>query len=296
MKKYIFFLLVCFIGQSLSAQMVNANITIDAQQTGRTQLSVFKTLEGALAEFLNSSDWGSENLPQNQRVDASFFITVKSYSSNNFRATIQVQSSRPVYGSAMVTPVFNFKDDQFNFTYEEHQPLNFNPNSFENNLVSTLSFYMYVILGLDADTFLPEGGGDYFAQADQIANLAQQGGSSGWSSGSGQNSRYELNSQLNSSNYRDFHEALYQYHRLGLDMMHEDLEEGKNNIVEAINMLNEVNRSRPNTLLIRSFFDAKAGEVSSIFNGGPEVENLEEVVQSLNNMAPTYSAEWRSLK
>ncbi len=295
MKKYIFLLLICFVGQNLSAQMVNANITIDAQQTGRTQLSVFKTLEGALEEFLNSSEWGDENLPREQRVDASFFITVKSYSSNNFRASIQVQSSRPVYGSAMVTPVFNFKDDQFNFTYEEHQPLNFNPNSFENNLVSTLSFYMYVILGLDADTFLPEGGGGYFAQADQIANLAQQGGSSGWGSGSGQNSRYELNAQLNSSNYREFHEALYQYHRLGLDVMHEDLEEGKNNIVEAIGLLNNVNRTRPNTLLIRSFFDAKAGEISAIFNGGPEV-NLDEVVQNLNNMAPTYSVEWRSLK
>jgi len=275
--------------------MVNANITIEAQQTGRTQLSIFKTLEGALEEFLNSSEWGNENLPRNQRIDASFFITVKSYSSNNFRGTIQVQSSRPVYGSAMTTPVFNFKDNQFNFTYEEHQPLNFNPNSYENNLVSTLSFYMYVILGLDADTFSPEGGGEYFAQADQIANLAQQGGSSGWSSGSGQNSKYELNSQLNSSNYRDFHQALYQYHRLGLDVMHEDLEEGKTNVVEALELLNTVNRTRPNTLLIRSFFDAKAGEVSSIFSGGPEIE-LDEVIQNLNNMAPTYSSEWNNLK
>jgi len=295
MKKYIFLFLILLSGPVLFAQMINSQIKIDAQQTGRTQLSVFNTLERALDDFLNTTRWTDESLPQNQRVEASFFITVQSYSSNNFRATLQIQSSRPVYGSAMNTPVFNFKDNQLNFTYEENQPLSFNQNSFENNLVSTLAFYVYVILGMDADTFSPEGGSRFFANADQIASVAQQSGSAGWSSGSGPNSRFELNSQLNSSTFRDYHQALYQYHRLGLDVMHENLEEGKNNIVEALELLYTVNRSRPNTILIRSFFDAKAGEIASVFSGGPQV-NIEEVVQYLNNMAPTYSAQWGNLK
>lgn len=295
MNKYIILLFVFLMGQGLFAQMVNSSVSIDAQQTGRTQLSIFNTLEKAVEDFLNSSRWSNESLPNDQRIQASFFITINSYSSNSFRGSIQIQSSRPVYGSAMTSPVFNYKDNQFNFTYEEHQALDYNPNSFENNLVSTLAFYINVILGLDADTFSPGGGSDYFAQADQIANIAQQSNTSGWNSGSGQNSRYELNAQLNSSNYRDFHEALYQYHRLGLDVMHEDLAEGKQNIVEALELLYKVNQSRSNTLLVRSFFDAKAGEISSIFSGGPQVD-MEEVLQYLNNLAPTYSSEWRNLR
>lgn len=295
MRKYIFFLLILFSGHSLFAQMINTNVTIDAQQTGRTQLSIFNNLESALEDFLNNTNWTSENLPQDQRVDASFFLTIESYSNNQFRANLQIQSSRPVYGSAMTTPVFNFKDNKVNFFYEEHQALSFNQNSFDNNLVSTLAFYVYVILGLDGDTFSPDGGSDYFASADQIASLAEQSGSAGWNSGSGRNSRYELNSQLNSSTFRDYHEALYQYHRKGLDMMYEDTEEGKNNIVEALDLLNSVNRTRPNTILIRSFFDAKAGEIAAVFSDGPEVD-LEAVVRNLNSMAPTYNAQWRNLK
>src|SRR5699024_5616543 len=119
------------------------------------------------------------------------FITVHQYDDNNFKASLQIQSSRPVYGSSMMTPIFNYKDNHFNFVYDENQPLRFNPNTFENNLVSVLSFYAYVLLGLDADSFSPEGGTPYFDQADQIANIAQQGGQSGWSP-SGGNSRYEL--------------------------------------------------------------------------------------------------------
>lgn len=147
MKKYIFFLFILFSGHTIFAQMINSTVTIDAQQTGRTQLSVFKTLENALADFLNNTSWTDQTLPQNQRVDATFFLTIQSYSSNNFRATLQVQSSRPVYGSGMITPVFNFKDNQVNFFYEENQALSFNQNSFENNLVSTLAFYVYVEVG-----------------------------------------------------------------------------------------------------------------------------------------------------
>lgn len=295
MRKYIFFLFILFCSHGLFAQMMNTNVTIDAQQTGRTQLSIFNNLGNALEDFLDNTNWSSENLPQEQRVDASFFLTIESYSNNQFTATLQIQSSRPVYGSAMTTPVFNFKDNKVNFSYEEHQPLTFNQNSFENNLVSTMAFYVYVILGLDGDTFAPDGGSDYFALADQVASVAEQSGSAGWSSGSGRNSRYELNSQLNSSTFRDYHQAMYQYHRHGLDVMYEDTEEGKNNIVEALELLTAVNRTRPNGILIRSFFDAKAGEIASIFSEGPEVD-LEKVVQNLNSMAPTYNAQWRNLK
>lgn len=295
MKNYLVFLFVLCLGHAMWAQEINCKVTIDAQQTGQTQLTVFKTLQSDLQDFLNNTEWSRRDLPEDQRVKANFFITVTAYSSNQFKATLQVQSSRPVYGSSMVTPIFNFMDKDFNFTYQEHQPLNFNPNSFESNLVSTMSFYVYVILGLDADTFAPDGGADYFNQADQIANVAQQSGRSGWGASAGDNSRYELSRELRSSIFNDFHRALYVYHRLGLDVMSQDLTQGKQAVVEALSLLEAVNTKRSNTLLVRAFFDAKANEVASIFKGGPQVD-MGNTLQNLFDIAPNYSGLWSSIQ
>lgn len=295
MKKTLILFFVLMLGYTVSAQEINSQVTIDAKQTGKTQLSVFKTLQRSLEDFINKTSWSRRDLPKGQRVNCSFFITITSYSSNVFKGSLQMQSSRPVFGSAMTTPIFNFKDDDFDFSYTEHQPFNFNPNSFESNLVSIISFYVYTILGLDADTFAPNGGADYFEQADQIASIAQQSNRSGWKASSGNNSRFELNKQLLSSNYSDYHQALYVYHRQGLDVMHDDVKAGKEGIADAIKLLNNVNRRRPNTLLIRSFFDAKANEVSTIFSGGPSID-IKAVVNDLNAMAPTFSKNWSSIK
>lgn len=297
MKKVIVILFALLIGQLSQAQELSCSVSIDAQQTGKTQLPVFNDLQRSLDDFINKTKFGNQTIKKEHRVSCDIFITIKSYSSNDFKGSIQVQSSRPVYNSSLTTPIFNYKDDSFDFTYEENQPLDYNPNSYENNLVSAISFYANVILGLDADTFSSGGGSKYFDQADQIASIAEQGGKSGWSSSSGRNSRYELNNQLRSSTFRDYHEALYVYHRQGLDKMSEDVEEGKNNIAEAIQLLQKVNSSRANTLLIRSFFDAKANEVSMIFTDGPSIEaDTDEIVRNLNSMAPNYSGQWNEIK
>src|SRR5699024_303823 len=114
-------------------------VAIDAQQTGKMQLSIFQTLQQSVEEFLNTTQWTNRDLPEAHRVQCSFFITIHSYSNNNFKASLQVRSSRPVFGASMTTPVFNFKDEQFDFSYIEHEPLQYLPNRFASNLVSTLS-------------------------------------------------------------------------------------------------------------------------------------------------------------
>src|SRR5699024_10625460 len=140
--------------------------------------------------------------------------------------------------------------NDFNFKYQEHDPLNFNVNDYESNLISAVGFYVYVILGLDADSFSPGGGADYFSKANQIAGIAEQKGGKEWITTSGRMSRFELNKELHSSSYKNFHQAMYLYHRQGLDLMYDDVEEGKKNIVEAIQLMEKLNRSRPNTALI----------------------------------------------
>lgn len=295
MKKSLSFIIALMFCYVAIGQEISATVSVNAQQTGKTQLSIFKTLQQSLERFINETSWSDRDLPDDQRVNCSFFITVQRYESNSFKATLQVRSSRPVFGSSMTTPVFNFKDNDFNFSYTEFQPLEFNPNNFESNLVSTISFYVYVILGLDADTFSPDGGTPYFAQADQIANIAQQSGRAGWGASAGNTSRFALNRQLNSSNFSDYHQALYVYHRLGLDVMHKDVTKGKENIARAIGLLDKVYSSRSNTVLIRSFFDAKAREVASIFSEGPALEDG-NVAEDLYEMAPNYGQLWSQLQ
>lgn len=282
-------------GWACHGQILNCRVSVDAQQTGQTQLSIFSTLQNALQEFLNQEKWSEQSLPQEQRVQCNFFITIHNYSPSGFEATLQVQSSRPVFGSSMMTPIFNYRDAQFSFTYDEGQPLRFNPNTFENNLVGTLSFYAYVILGLDADSFMSNDGNSFFDRADQIAHAAEQAGGGGWSPASGNNSRYELNRQLRSTVFQDFHQVLYVYHRLGLDRMSEEVEEGKKNILKAIKLLHEVHKTRPNSLLVRSFFDAKAQEIAGIFSGGPRVE-LAGTPALLTSMAPGYTDLWQKMR
>lgn len=294
MKRIFLVFLFLLMTGGLVAQELACTVSVEAKQTGRTQLSIFNTLQRSLQDFINTTSWSNRHFPREQRIRCNLYVIVNSYSENEFDASLQIQSSRPVYGAAMATPILNFKDNAFSFAYEENQPLNFNPNTYENNLVSIISFYAYVILGLDADSFALEGGTDYFALADQITANAQQSGRRGWNASAGSNSRYELNQQLKSSNYRDYHTALYVYHRLGLDLMHKNVEEGKLNIMEAIGLLHGVNQTRPNTLLLRTFFDAKAHEVMNVFSGGPAVDTR-ALVTDLRNMAPGFSHQWRSI-
>ncbi len=289
-----FSFLLLFISIATFAQEFNATVTVNAEQTGRTKLSIFKTLEGAVQDLINQNNWTDKELESYEKIDCNFFINVSQYSSDNFTATIQVQASRPVYGSTTSTPIFNFKDNQFNFRYTEFQPLDYNPNTYSSNLVSTISFYLYTILGIDGDTFAPMGGENYHQEAKLIVNTAQ-GRAEGWQPNDGNQSRFRLNADFLSNNFSRYREALYTYHRAGLDMMYTDVEAGKQKIVEAIQTLREVNNSRPNSILMRSFFDAKNDEITRIFSGGPQVA-LNDVLDNLKRIAPLYNKKWNAIR
>ncbi|MDP5043439.1 MAG: DUF4835 family protein, partial [Leeuwenhoekiella sp.] len=212
-----------------------------------------------------------------------------------FTASVQIQSSRPVYNSTYNTPVFNFNDKQFNFRYTEFQPLNYNPNNFDSNLISVLSFYAYTIIGLDASTYELGGGEPYFEEAKRIVNTAQQQVSDGWSAQSGTQSRYRLNQDLLSPNFREFSDALYAYHKNGLDYMADNTKEAKQSIAVTLQLFNQLYANRPNNFLSRVFFDTKAEEIASMFSGGPQV-NVSNLVTVLNKVAPTKSSYWQQIK
>lgn len=284
-----------FISFSATAQELNAVVIINAEQTGKADLQVFKTLERSLTEFINNRRWTDRSYKQQERIDCSFNIIVSEVNSNSFQASIQVQSARPVYGSDYTSPVFNYNDRNFDFEYTEFQPLIFNPNTFDSNLVSVIAFYAYTIIGYDAGTFKLGDGNKYFQIARQIATTAAPSNQAGWNAADGPQSRFRLNEDLLSPNFKEFAGIMYTYHRSGLDTMSQDLKRSKQTIANAVIKLRGMYNKRPNNFITRVFFDSKAEEIASIFSGGPQVD-IVDLQETLSRIAPTKSTFWRQIK
>ncbi|HZW77235.1 MAG TPA: DUF4835 family protein [Flavobacteriaceae bacterium] len=291
----ILFLVVALVAVSLQAQEMNCTVNINAAQTGQPNLQVFKTLENQLREFINNTKWTDKVYKNQERIDCNMTLTINQMDGEDFTGSLQIQASRPVYGSTYDSPIYNYFDRQVNFRYREFEPFNFNINSFDSNLMSVVAFHVYTIIGLDADSFQLNAGEPYFQTAKQITNTAASGKFSGWKAADGNQSRYRLNDALTSSVYQEFHDAMYIYHRKGLDVMDTNQKEGKQQIIAAIDKLKGINDRRPNSFVIRTFFDAKGDEIQSIFSGGPQVD-IVKLVENLNRMAPTKRSNWEEIK
>ncbi|MBT8299338.1 MAG: DUF4835 family protein [Maribacter sp.] len=290
----IFFLLLFNISiATLSAQELNCTVTVNSDQVGQTNQQVFRTLERSLNDFVNKNKWSNRVYKENERVNAQMFITITEYESNRFKGNIQIQSSRPVFNTSYQSPIFNYKDNQFNFEYIEFQPLIFNENIFESNLVSVISYYVYIILGLDADTFSLEGGSDYFRIAQNIVTQAQSSNSAGWSQSTDRN-RFELVDNLMSNTFREYRVAMYNYHRKGIDILADNNSTGKQVIAGTMKLFETMIKRRPNAILIQTFFDAKSDEIQSIFSDGPKVDVV-KLKETLNRIAPLYSSTWNEI-
>lgn len=295
--KFRFFIFILCLGGFLwgSAQELNCVITVNSDQVDQTNRQIFETLEKSLNDFVNNSQWSNRIYNENERVNARMFITVSEYVSPNFKATIQIQSSRPVFNTNYESPVFNFKDNQFNFSYIEFEPLVYNPNSFDSNLVGVIAYYVYIILGLDADTFTLEGGTEFYQQAQQITTQAQGVGSTGWrQSTTDKKNRFVLVDNLLSNTFREYRIAMYNYHRKGLDIMGDNNSTGKQVIAGSMRLFESLIKRRPNAFLIQAFFDAKSEEITNIFSDGPKID-LVSLKETLNKVAPFYSSTWNEI-
>jgi len=293
MTKIVTFFLLLTFGFAHS-QELNCTVTVNTQKLANANQQVFKTLETSLSEFVNQTNWTSQVFKQNEKINCSMYITISSNSSDQFVATIQVQSSRLIFNSTYASPVLNFNDKDFSFRYTEFESLIFNPAEFESNLVSVVSFYAYIILGMDADTFMPMAGDSYFDTAQNISNVAQQSGYKGWSQSDGNQSRYYLINDLVSPTYSEVRQTMFHYHS-GLDMMSNDLKAAKEKIKLSLLNIGKLNAIKPNAFLTRVFFDAKSDEIASIFSGGPSI-SITDLVDILNKTSPLNSSKWVMIK
>ncbi|NHM07756.1 DUF4835 family protein [Flavobacterium sp. CYK-4] len=288
-------ILTVFLFGTAQAQELNCTVKVNAEQVAGNNLQVFKTLERALADFVNKTNWTTQKVNANERINCSMFININEFAGNQFKASIQVESSRPVYNSTYSSPVFNYNDKDFNFNYTEFQNLNYNPATFDSNLVSVIAFYSMIIIGLDADTFKQDGGIPYYEVAQEIATVAQSSGYAGWSQGDSNQNRYFLVNNLLSNMYSQYRDALYFYHYEGMDLMHKDQKTAKEKIIYAITQLSYMEANKPNSFLTRVFFDAKSDEIVSIFTGGPTVDNA-TLLDKLFAISPMNSSKWTEIK
>lgn len=294
MRNILIIFLVCFFFKGFS-QELNCSLVVNAQQTGNENFPIFKTLEKQLTEFVNNTKWTNKTFKNQERINCSMVINATDYSGESFQASIQVQSSRPVYGSSFSTPLYSFNDKDFNFRYLEFQNLIFNPTQFESNLVSVLAFHVYMILAVDADSFSQNGGDAYYKQAQAIVNYSQQGNFKGWKLEDGLQSRFALIDNVLSPTFKEYRSVIYNYHRNGLDIMSNDVKQGKDEIASSIKQFQVMNSRRPNSFLLRTFFDAKADEIEQIFSEGPSVD-IVTVKETLQKIAPMHNSKWQNIK
>lgn len=282
--------------QMISAQELNATVTVNAERMTDVNPQIFKNLENKLFEFLNTTKWTNKEYKLNEKIECNFFINVSEFNANNVSATLQIQSSRPIFNSSYRSPILNLNDKDFNFTFVEFEQLIYDQNSFNSNLTSVLAFYVNIIIGLDMDSYGDLGGTKYLETASNIMNVAQPSGFKGWSQSEGNNNnRYFLISDMLSSTFVPYRKAMYEYHFKGLDVMADDLKKGKEEITNAIQTVAIIQKSRPNALLTRTFFDAKTDEIVQVFSGGPMTNNT-SLLETLNRISPLNSAKWNNIK
>ena len=295
MRKILLSFLLILSLTKTDAQELNAQFVVNADLVNQTNQQIFETLEGSLNEFINSQSWSTQDFFPQEKITCSFVLNLSSYNASKFEGTLQIQSQRTIFDSNYDSPVLNFLDKDISFTYQEFQPLFYSPASYESNLVSLISFYVYIIMGINADSLQFKGGDSYFEQAQRIVNLSQQSGAMGWKQNDSNRNRFWLNDTMRSNTFREYREALYIYHRKGLDLMTENPMEAKNNIINALLPLENLYDRRPNAMLLQMFFDAKADEIVNLFSDGPEVD-FDRASKMLKKIAPFYQPQWKQIK
>lgn len=248
---------------------------------------VFETMKQAIEDFVGGRRWTNMQFEQQEQIDLSIALILNTRSSaTDFAGQLQVQMRRPVYNSTYTTGMFNYMESgNFSFVYTETQPLDFDLNNFYGNLSSTLGYYCYMMLGIYFDSYALNGGEPFYQLAQQVQQAAEQSGYVGWRSSEGGKSRYWFMENHTNGAYAELHEAYYNYHRMGLDMMTKDQPKARQAIIDALRNLQSVNKKRTNLLSVQQFVDVKIQEIVSIFTPAPPQEQ-KQVYDLVKEISP----------
>jgi len=266
---------------SLHAQDVNCKTIILDNQIQLTDKRVFRSLEQAISEFVNNTKWTAEKIQTNEKFELTIQIIPSKYDQqgNYIEGNAQIICQRPVYGSTYTTNTLNILDEDWKFNYVEFQRMDYNENSFTNNLIALVAFYVNYAIGLDYDSYAPLGGTLYFNKALGIANQAQSSdGSSGWKPFQRNiRARYNLIDNALNPRFEPIRQAYYKYHRQGLDLMYKDPESARKAIFSSLEMVQKVFKIAPNTAMLIVFFEAKSDELVNIYKGASPTEKSKAI-------------------
>ncbi len=298
MKKMLFlFFALATVG--VQAQELTFSVKINTLKLQTVDPKVFATLEQAVAEFLNNQKWTEDVFETKERINCNLVLTIQEeLSPTSFKADLAIQASRPVYGSTYETRMLNHLDKEVTFSYEQFQPLIYSKNVFNDNLSSILAFYVYIILGMDYDSFSLFGGDEHYQTAQEILNTVPQNVASsaaGWRSVEGNRNRYWIMENILSPRVRPLRQGLYEYHRQGLDMMANDVNTGRAIVLQALEEVDKVNQSYPNAMIVQMFSNAKSDEIVEIFKRGTRQEQ-DRVVQIMTKVDATNASKYRNIR
>lgn len=269
MLRVSFVVLVFFAHHFSYGQELNFKVSINAEQIQTTDQAIFKDMERAFANFLNTRKWTQDAYKPHEKINCTLFLNIsKMPSIGNFEANAQITAARPVYNSNYETVLFNFADREWEFTYIESLPLEFNDNSYITNLTSMLAFYAYLVLAMDYDSFSELGGNPYVQKALMVVNNAQSSNQAGWTALGNTRNRYALIENMNNPQFVEVRKSTYRYHRLALDTFDKTPDQSREILLSILKEYKKAWTIYPNAILVISFFDAKSSELVNIFSEG----------------------------
>ncbi|MFP4469148.1 MAG: DUF4835 family protein [Bacteroidales bacterium] len=288
-------LLFLFPGIGLKAQEFNCSVQVSAPQIQQTNREKFQELRKGLYELVNERQWTNYSYKIDERIECTIAITItEELSSDEFRGRINLVLRRPVYGTSYNTTMFNYLDNDFQFQWQEGQSIDYVENTFSNNLTATIAYYLYTFLGLDFDSFKLNGGSPYFDKAQNIVNTAQGARESGWKAFEGMKNRYWLAENLNNTSYSNVRKFWYQYHRQGLDLMQDNIEKGRQGIMDALETLQMAHREKPNLFIMQLFLEAKRDEFINIFTDAAPMDKT-KAVNILKEIDPSHANDYQKI-
>ena len=287
-------MLLVFSGIGVS-QELNISLQISAPQIQQTNREKFQELRKGLYEFVNEKSWTNYGYTIDERIEGTIAITItQEISSDEFKGKINLVVRRPVYGTSYNTVLLNYVDNNFQFQWQEGEPLEFQDGSYGSSLMATVAFYVYIYLGLDFDSFVPMGGTPYFEKAQAIVNSAQGAREPGWKAFESMKNRYWLAENLMNSSYSNIRKAMYEYHRKGLDEMQGNLDKGTQGCLDALELLQRAHREKPRLFLMQLIFDAKRDEFINVFSGAAPMDKT-KAVNILKEIDPSHANDYQKI-
>lgn len=289
-----FFLPSWFFAQELNCQV---SIVTDARlEVTTVEKEVFEQLKQTIYDLMNTTQWTKDKFKVEERINCNIQLQINSIpSTGSYSGSMQIQSSRPAYNSSYNTTVFNFQDDDIQFSYSRNSVLVYAPNQYRDNLTSILAFYAYFIIGMDYDSFSLKGGTPYFTEAQQIVSNAQSSSANGWKSNeAGKRNRFYLVDNVLHQLFEPLRECNYDYHRKGVDKLYDDKVAARKAMYDALNKLNKVVATRPNSVNLLNFVQAKLVEIKNLY-ADAEVKDKNDVVTLLKKIDPANSSKYQEI-